>query len=119
MSQLVHKSNAVPLKRNNANAPHATQLATDSHPACTRDDMGQQLGAFSFEALPGDVLFIVAGAAWGGTTVYIRKYMTHSAEPLQILFYQLFFSAPFLLVMSIVFERPIITGFSFSCVFVV
>jgi drug/metabolite transporter (DMT)-like permease len=72
----------------------------------------KKLGAFSFEALPGDVLFLVAGAAWGGTTVYIKKYMTRSAEPLQILFYQLFFSAPFLLVVSIVFERPIITGFS-------
>ena len=72
----------------------------------------KKLGAFSLEALPGDILFLVAGAAWGATTVYIKKYLTYRAEPLQILFYQLFFSAPFLLIVSIVFEYPIISGFS-------
>ena len=74
----------------------------------------KKLGAFSFEALPGDALFLIAGAAWGATTVYIKKFLTRRAEPLQILFYQLFFSAPFLLVMSIVVERPIISGFSLA-----
>jgi drug/metabolite transporter (DMT)-like permease len=72
----------------------------------------KKLGAFSLEALPGDILFLVAGAAWGATTVYIKKYLTYRVEPLQILFYQLFFSAPFLLIVSIVFEYPIISGFS-------
>ncbi len=72
----------------------------------------KKLGAFSFEALPGDLLFLIAGAAWGATTVYIKKYLAYRAEPLQILFYQLFFSAPFLLTASIVFEYPLISGFS-------
>ena len=72
----------------------------------------KKLGAFSLEALPGDILFLIAGAAWGATTVYIKKYLAYRAEPLQILFYQLFFSAPFLLIVSIVFEYPIISGFS-------
>lgn len=72
----------------------------------------KDLGAFSFEALPGDLLFLIAGATWGATTVYIKKYLAYRAEPLQILFYQLLFSAPFLLTVSIVFEHPIITGFS-------
>ena len=72
----------------------------------------KKLGAFSFEALPGDLLFLVAGAAWGATTVYIKKYLTDCAEPQQILFLQLFFSAPFLLVMSLVLENPVVSGFS-------
>jgi len=72
----------------------------------------KDLGAFSFEALPGDLLFLIAGATWGATTVYIKKYLADRAEPLQILFYQLLFSAPFLLTVSIVFEHPIITGFT-------
>ncbi|MBT8371247.1 MAG: DMT family transporter [Desulfobacterales bacterium] len=72
----------------------------------------EDLGAFSFRALPGDLLFLIAGATWGATTVYIKKYLAYRAEPLQILFYQLLFSAPFLLTVSIVFEHPIITGFS-------
>lgn len=30
----------------------------------------KDVGSFSFEALPGDVLFLIAGAAWGATTVF-------------------------------------------------
>lgn len=74
-------------------------------------------GSFSFEALPGDVLFLIAGAAWGATTVYIKKYLVHQSEPLQILFYQLFFSAPFLLVFSGILEDSILWGVSFALVF--
>jgi drug/metabolite transporter (DMT)-like permease len=74
----------------------------------------KKLGSFSFEALPGDLMFLAAGALWGFTTVYVKKYLAYRAEPLQILFFQLFFSAPFLLVMSIIFEGPLISGFSFA-----
>jgi drug/metabolite transporter (DMT)-like permease len=74
----------------------------------------KKIGAFSFEALPGDALFIVAGAAWGATTVYIKKFLTLKTDPLQILFYQLFFSTPFLLAISFMVERPIISGFSLA-----
>ena len=72
----------------------------------------KDLGAFSFEALPGDMLFLLAGAMWGATTVYIKRYLVEHTEPLQILFYQLFFSAPFLLIISVVMEAPIVWGLS-------
>jgi drug/metabolite transporter (DMT)-like permease len=75
------------------------------------------VSAFSFEALPGDILFLIAGAAWGATTVYIKKYLVRLAQPLQILFYQLFFSAPFLLIISLVMEDAILWSASFTLVF--
>ena len=77
----------------------------------------KNLGTLSFEALPGDVLFLLAGAAWGATTVYIKKYLASRAEPLQVLFFQLFFSAPFLFLLSLIFEGPVVTGFSFLTAF--
>jgi drug/metabolite transporter (DMT)-like permease len=72
----------------------------------------KKLGTFSFEALPGDILFLLSGVVWGATTVYIKKYLAPQAEPLQILFYQLFFSTPFLFAVSFGFEYPLITGLS-------
>ena len=77
----------------------------------------KNLGTFSFQALPGDMLFLLAGAAWGATTVYIKKYLAQRAEPLQILFFQLFFSAPFLFVLSLTFEDSVVTGFSLLTAF--
>jgi len=74
----------------------------------------KDVGSFSFEALPGDVLFLIAGAMWGATTVYIKKYLVQQAEPIQILFYQLVFSAPFLLIISAIMEDSVIWGFSFT-----
>ena len=73
--------------------------------------------AFSFEALPGDILFLMAGASWGATTVYIKKYLVRHTEPLQILFYQLFFSAPFLLIISILLEDAFLWSVSFTLFF--
>jgi drug/metabolite transporter (DMT)-like permease len=72
----------------------------------------KNLGTLSFEALPGDILFLIAGILWGTTTVYIKKYLAGRADPLQILFYQLFFSAPFLFVFSLALEHPVVSGFS-------
>jgi drug/metabolite transporter (DMT)-like permease len=74
----------------------------------------KDIGSVSFEALPGDMLFLVAGAMWGATTVYIKKYLVQRAEALQILFYQLFFSAPFLLIISVILEDPMIWSVSFT-----
>jgi drug/metabolite transporter (DMT)-like permease len=74
----------------------------------------KDVGSLSFEALPGDILFIIAGASWGATTVYIKKYLVRQAEPLQILFYQLFFSAPFLLIISFILEDAIIWSTSLT-----
>ncbi len=72
----------------------------------------KDLGTFSFEALPGDILFLIAGVFWGLTTVYIKKYLAWRANPLQVLFYQLLFSAPFLIVLSLALESPMVSGFS-------
>jgi drug/metabolite transporter (DMT)-like permease len=74
----------------------------------------KNVGSLSFEALPGDILFIIAGASWGATTVYIKKYLVRHAEPLQILFYQLLFSAPFLLIISFTLEDAIIWSTSLT-----
>ena len=72
----------------------------------------KDLGTFSFQALPGDILFLIAGTAWGGTTVYIKKYLASRADPLQVLFFQLLFSAPFLFGLSLALEDQVITGFA-------
>ncbi len=74
----------------------------------------KDVGSLSFEALPGDILFIIAGASWGATTVYIKKYLVRHTEPLQILFYQLLFSAPFLFITSFILEDAIIWSASLT-----
>jgi len=35
----------------------------------------EKLKTVSFEVLPGDILFILAGAVWGMTAVYVKKYL--------------------------------------------
>ncbi len=65
----------------------------------------RNLGSFSLSALPGDLLILAGGAMWGSTTVYIKKYLSHRTLPLQTLFYQLFFSAPLLFIISIIMEE--------------
>jgi drug/metabolite transporter (DMT)-like permease len=72
----------------------------------------RDLGSFSLTALPGDLMVLLAGVLWASTTVYIKKYLAHQGSPLQTLFYQVFFSAPLLFVMSIAFEDQIVSGFS-------
>jgi drug/metabolite transporter (DMT)-like permease len=57
-------------------------------------------------------MVLLAGVLWASTTVYIKKYLAHQGSPLQTLFYQVFFSAPLLFVMSIAFEDQIVSGFS-------
>jgi drug/metabolite transporter (DMT)-like permease len=69
------------------------------------------LGRFSLTALPGDLMALLAGLMWGATTVYIKRFMAYRTQPLQTLFYQVLFSAPLLIVMSLIVEDPIISGF--------
>ena len=52
----------------------------------------------------GDILQITAGVLWGATTLYIKKFMAKKVEPINTFFYQLFFSIPILLVVSIILE---------------
>lgn len=71
-----------------------------------------KMGAINLSTLPGDLMALGGGILWGLTTVYIKKYLSDTALPLQILFYQLIFSAPFLLLAGLIFENPLISGFS-------
>jgi drug/metabolite transporter (DMT)-like permease len=66
----------------------------------------------SFSILPGDLMALTAAFLWATTTVYLKKFLVHQTRPVQSQFYQVFFSAPFLLILSFLFEDPIITGFS-------
>ncbi len=75
------------------------------------------LGSLSLQTLPGDLMGLSAGALWGATTVYLKRYLVHRCLPLQTLFYQVFFSAPFLLALSLAFESPMISGFSLVSAF--
>lgn len=86
----------------------------------------KDLGTFSLGALPGDIMALLAGAVWGATTIYIKKYLSYRTVPLQTLFYQVLFSAPPLLFMSLILEDPEsasltwMSGFSmfFQCIIV-
>jgi len=74
----------------------------------------RDLGSFSLSALPGDLMALAAGALWGSTTIYVKRYLSHRTVPLQTLFYQVFFSAPPLFFMSILLEDPIVSSFSLA-----
>lgn len=52
----------------------------------------------------GDLMVLASGALWGGLTVYIKKFLAGKVHPLQTLFYNIFFSIPFLLPLSLIFE---------------
>jgi drug/metabolite transporter (DMT)-like permease len=77
----------------------------------------RDMGSLSMNALPGDCMALAAGALWGATTVYIKKFLSHRALPLQTLFYQVCFSAPPLLLMSVFLENPVVSGFSLVTAF--
>lgn len=69
-------------------------------------------GSFSVQTLSGDLMALVAGALWGATTLYIKRFLVHQTVPLQTMFYQLFFSVPVLLGLSLLIEEPVMSGFS-------
>ena len=52
----------------------------------------------------GDILQISAAILWGATTLYIKRFMAKKVEPIHTFLYQLFFSIPILLVISILLE---------------
>ncbi len=72
----------------------------------------KDLGTFSFSALPGDLLAMAAGVMWAATTLYIKKFLAYQTVPLQTLFYQVFFSAPLLILMSFLLENPTFSNLS-------
>ena len=72
------------------------------------------LVGFYLTASKGDLMALAAAVLWGSTTVYIKKFLVERATPLQTLFYQVFFSAPLLLAMSIALEDPLVSGLSWA-----
>lgn len=70
------------------------------------------LGKLTITSLAGDVMALVAGAFWGATTIYVKKFLAGKTVPLQTLFYQVCFSGPPLILAGVIFEDPLISGFS-------
>jgi len=79
--------------------------------------MRGDMGTFTLGSLPGDVMALLAGAVWGATTVYVKKFLAQRTLPLQTLFYQVCFSAPPLLIAGLIFEDPVVSGFSVMTAF--
>ena len=52
----------------------------------------------------GDILEILAAFFWGATTVYIKKFMAEKIHPINTFLYQLYFSIPVLLVVTLLLE---------------
>lgn len=77
----------------------------------------KDLGSFSAGALPGDLMALAAGLVWGATTLYVKRFLIERTVPLQTLFYQVFFSGPPLLAVSLLVEDPIISGCSSLALF--
>ncbi len=73
---------------------------------------GKDWGEVTLRTLPGDLMLLGAGALWGATTLYIKRFLTPVAVPLQTLFYQVAFSAPFLFLLSLLWEPQPVRGVS-------
>ncbi len=67
-------------------------------------------GAVTLRTLPGDLLLLAGGALWGGTTLYVKRFLAERAVPLQTLFYQLLFSVPLLFGLSAAMESAPVHG---------
>ncbi len=66
--------------------------------------------------LLGDVLQIMAAVFWGATTVYIKKFMAEKIHPINTFLYQLIFSTPILLIVSLILEKDWVYQINFSIV---
>jgi drug/metabolite transporter (DMT)-like permease len=58
----------------------------------------------------GDSLQILAAFLWGATTLYIKRFMASKVQPINTFLYQLFFSIPVLLAVSLLLEPRWITA---------
>ena len=66
--------------------------------------------------LLGDVLQIMAALLWGATTVYIKKFMAEKVHPINTFLYQLIFSTPVLLIVSLLLEKEWIYRIDFPII---
>ncbi len=58
----------------------------------------------------GDILQIMAAFFWGATTLYIKRFMAEKVHPINTFLYQLVFSIPVLLVVSLILESRWVYG---------
>jgi drug/metabolite transporter (DMT)-like permease len=56
----------------------------------------------------------MAAFLWGATTLYIKKFMAEKVHPIHTFLYQLFFSIPILLIVSLILEPRWVTKFDAS-----
>jgi drug/metabolite transporter (DMT)-like permease len=54
--------------------------------------------------LLGDLLQLLAAFFWGATTLYIKRFMAGKVQPIHTFLYQLIFSIPVLLLISLILE---------------
>ncbi|MBN1103012.1 MAG: DMT family transporter [Deltaproteobacteria bacterium] len=66
--------------------------------------------------LLGDALQIAAAFLWGATTLYIKRFMAQRVHPINTFLYQLVFSIPILLVVSLILEPQWIIKIDLSVV---
>ena len=52
----------------------------------------------------GDLLQLIAGFLWGLTTLYIKRFMAEKVHPIHTFLYQLVFSVPVLIGLSLLLE---------------
>jgi drug/metabolite transporter (DMT)-like permease len=52
----------------------------------------------------GDLLQLLAAFFWGATTLYIKRFMAGKVQPIHTFLYQLIFSIPVLLLISLILE---------------
>jgi drug/metabolite transporter (DMT)-like permease len=62
----------------------------------------------------GDILAILAAIFYGATIVYIKKFMAEKVHPINTFLYQLIFSIPILLIVSLILESRWIFRWDFS-----
>ncbi len=72
----------------------------------------KDLTSVSVSTLPGDLMGLAGGVIWAATTLYLKRNLAHQTVPLQTLFYQVFFSALPLLIMSVLLEDPSLSNLS-------
>jgi drug/metabolite transporter (DMT)-like permease len=70
------------------------------------DDWGETTA----RTLPGDLLLLLGGFLWAATNLYLKRFLVHRAVALQTLFYQLAFSVPLLVGLSLVLEDRVWLG---------
>ena len=72
----------------------------------------KSLGPLSKDMLWGDLMAVGGGVLWAATTIYIKRFLGGRALPLQLVFFQLIFSAPLLHLLSFFIQDPVVSGFS-------